>query len=286
MWRVILFALIFCGTVQGKPLCVIYGNCQMGATRNFFLKEFGDLYTYAYIWNQLVIEKVHPFPIPLFQNADLFIYQPLKGHGIYDTDYIKNTFLKKECVCIGCPFMYFLGYQPDYVSQQPNPFPYGFKELNNYICTEQYTVDEVIELSKRDDFLSLDYIIDRMNYGMNFLKNVEKSTTIIISDFIEENYKKHKLFYTVSHPTNFLLAEFLKRLLKALNLNDDCVENSQFMQVEVFGDHIVPIYPCVEKCLELEFENDDIFCYGRQMSYDTFIHEYYRVKYPEIYSAH
>lgn len=259
----------------------------MNATRIFLLQEFGDLYTYAYICNYHVIINEHPFPTSLFQYADLFIYQPIHDHGNYDTDYIKNHLLKKECVCISCPFMFFLGYQPDCVGQHLNPyFPYGFQELNNHISTGQYTVDELIDLSKRDDFLSPDYIIERMNFSLNFLKNTEKSTTIIISDFIEENYKKRKLFFTVSHPTNVLLAEFFKRLLNVLNLSDDCIENGQFMQSEIFAGLITPIYPCVEKFLGLEFENDDICSNEKHMSYDTFIHEYYRLLYPEIYSAH
>ncbi|MEY3329627.1 MAG: hypothetical protein RLZZ115_2510 [Cyanobacteriota bacterium] len=60
-------------------------------------------------------------------------------------------------------------------------------------------------------------------------------TDIIISDFIEENWTKIKLFHSMNHPTNLVLLEVADRILTNLGLPklNTAERNSQKTNIEI-----------------------------------------------------
>ncbi len=278
-----------------KPNCLLYGNCQSGTLYKYLKTNYPDMYNYNYIinWKKLK-DKDYVFPAEIAKNADIFIYQPLKNHGNLDTDFIKNNLLKKSCVCISMPYILFLGYFPDYVHPDERndktkskkytfgAFPYGHGQLNKLILKNCYTINEIIELSRKDDFLSEDFIWNKLETSLQVLREREKSTDIKIADFIEQNYDKFKLFHSVNHPTNYLYKELIKQVLLVLHLDTNGVDKNQFFKREVGSVCSNPIiYPCVVKALNLPFNTENTNCLKKSVTYNQFIEKYFQLLYPE-----
>ena len=101
-----------------KLHCLLYGNCQIGFVHRYLKHNYPNDYEFKYVCNWQIINENETFPFEEAKNADLFIYQPLVGHGNLDTDLVKS-YLKQTCICVSCPYIYFLGYFPDHTSDHP-----------------------------------------------------------------------------------------------------------------------------------------------------------------------
>lgn len=275
---------------HSKPHCVLYGNCQLSFVYEYLKANFPHKYEYHLITNYLVIEGKMSFPVEIAKQADLFIYQPLNGHGEYDTDYIKSNYLKNSCQLISSPYLYFLGYFPDYIQDPRNKdtitpqipygiFPYGSQRLIDLI-TEGKSVPQIIEQSYGDDFIPKNLIFEKLHQSLSILRNKETMTDIKLADFIEHNYQKHHLFYSVNHPTNFLLKAYIKQILRKMNLSTKKIKNNPFFHKEFFTNWTNGIiYPCVAKTLNLEFDISHVTYRDKLVLYPIYIVEYVRCLY-------
>merc|ERR1712054_631840 len=82
--------------------------------------------------------------------------------------------------------------------------------------SKNYSLDKILKLYD-DDKLDFKYE-ERQNKGISILKNKEEKSDIYISDFILKNYKKHKLFHQINHPTYIILKEMTKQILEKLEI--------------------------------------------------------------------
>ena len=92
-----------------------------------------------------------------------------------------------------------------------------YKRLNECV-SKRFSNDKIINLSKKDDFLSYEYVVDNFQSSMDYLRNLESNTEVKVVDFILANYKKVKLFHHPAHPANIMLKEVVKRVLAILEL--------------------------------------------------------------------
>lgn len=279
-----------------KPILGVYGNCQSEYIANLLNKS-------PYIRNKYVIckfpwiqkiddEKQTGFDINVMNKLSLFIHMHVERNNVFGEKLSTDALLKllyKDCVKITIPFSYFNGYFPQYMRNYRNDdvrrgeghVPYGDKKINDYL-EEGYDIDEVVTKLNLANLFSKEEIIDNLNHTMQELEEREKRSDIKISDFILENYKKRKLFYSPSHPTNYLLAEVVARILdllgvdRALEEYSDLPENDRY---EMF------IYPCVKKELELEFVTDkfvlDKSVSGKKNDLKGYVTEYKKFCFPE-----
>lgn len=273
-----------------KPLCFIYGNCQLYFVYQYLKANFPEKYEYQVATNYLIINGTAQFPAELAKKADLFIYQPLQGHGINNTDYIKENYLKESCSLISLPYIYFLGYFPDF-TQDPrnlstmNPlmpfgfFPYGSQRLMDLIA-EGYSTAEIIEKSYHEDFIPKEQILEKLYKSLSILRDKEQFTDIKLADFIEHNFQTHHLFYSPNHPTNYLLKELINQVLKKMHLSTKQVKKS-FFDKEFFATWTNSIiYPCVAKTLNLQFDISHVMFMNDMVFYPIYIAEYIRCLYP------
>lgn len=273
-------------SLSRKKRCVFYGNCQMSVVYEFLKERFLCEYEYTTIASWEVLKLGIPLPVDKVKEADFFIYQPIVGWEEYDTDYIKDNILKESCVCISFPYIYFLGYFPDFFRDPNNEgtitntkpwgdFPYGQQRLMDLIMENRYSLEEIVDITLKDDFISSDAIWKNFFYSLDILKEHEKSTKIILSDYIESNYSKIKLFHSCNHPTNKLLSVLIERVLTLMNLNPYGVENANLFKTELCGGWTNPIiYPCIAKTLNLEFDIFTSKVTGTEVSYKEYITEY------------
>ena len=281
---------------EKKSQCVIYGSCQAGFIYNYLKSTYPDLYDYSYIVNFIVVEHPELFPIDKVKEADIFIYQPLKRENGIDTDYIQNSLLKEDCVCISIPSAYFTGYFPDYVRDPNNKktisnqapygfFPYGHQQLINLILTNNYTVEEIIDISRQKDFILSNVILENSNISLDRLEKAEEITDVKISDFIKMNFARFKLFHSHNHPTNFLYKEYMKRFLPVLGLDAADIDKNPIFETEYHEDWTCSIiYPCVANTLQLQFSTENTtYKRKKRMPYADYIREYIKQLYPEYY---
>tara|TARA_Y100000389_G_scaffold196763_1_gene230230 strand:+ start:8797 stop:9591 length:795 start_codon:yes stop_codon:yes gene_type:complete len=209
---------------------IIYSNCQ-GIIILSYLKKFINFNNSNHIYNYDLIKKKQQINSELLSNADIFIYQPIdKRHGIYSTNTaIENnilTHLSDSCIKIAFPYIYNAALWPIIPPAIIDNFIGDYKHESNYINFEPiqklkqkgYSIEKVIKLYNNNE-IDFDYE-NRYKISLKLLKNKEKECHIIVSDFIEENIKKHKLFYTQNHPAMCVFIHCINQILKKLN-NDN-----------------------------------------------------------------
>ena len=110
---------------------------------------------------------------------------------------------------------------------------------------------------------------------MNKIKERENKWDITIYDFIMQNYKRHKLFYDMGHPTNIVLKKIAEDVLERLGIKETNIDAQKKLDI-----HEVPVYPCRKKSLGLEWEDENIrksdyACrMGENMDLESYVREY------------
>lgn len=209
-------------------------------------------------------------------NLDLIIYQPIESEGFKSarSSYIESIVTIDKRLKI--PNLYFSGYQPDLIK-------YGselskverYKHLFEKSGTQHYRC--VVQCFKRGmspaqtstalsngEYISLEHVYNEAQKSIKVLRCREQQASIDIpvSQFIEENYQKVKLFHIHNHPSNIMLQHFLDNLLSRLGY-------SFFPKIEgaeLLAHEYPPILPSVVQGLNLEFNDKSAFISG--INYD------------------
>lgn len=262
-----------------KTIIVLYGNCQLGIMSRLLNQHYSDIFNVIQITNFDIIRNKISIPT-IFTKAEILIYQPLKGYGNYDSEWIIKNMVPKKCKLISMSYLYFSGYFPDYHKSDLNSktisakypyglFPYCQKKISQQI-EKNINIGEIIENSKLDSWISNQEIIDNCESTLKYLENQEISLDISTVDFIRNNFKKYKLFHTVNHPSNILLQFVIDQICKKLDLPKIILD-----EIEYLGGFTSIIYPCVTKSLGLEF-NIKSWTYdgNKYISYEDWIIDY------------
>ena len=218
-------------------ICLCIGICQLQSVSEILnISEiFKSKYTkvvYYQVFN-ITEDKMKHILENEVKNADLILSQPVsekyKGTDIFSTKKLRETALKygkKHYIISNC---YFTGYDP-------NPFQttneYGeILHFNNISYIPSMCFDELLDKNIEKscikwcniDYYNKSQLEKNINNTLNELKSRESDVfgngygiDIKISDFIEENYKKVKLFHTYNHPTNVLLIELSRRVMNRI----------------------------------------------------------------------
>ena len=72
----------------------------------------------------------------------------------------------------------------------------------------------------------------------------------MISDYIEKSYQQKQLFYEPFHPTEDVIAEKGRRVLKQLGISQD----EEMPMSRSMGAMEMPVYGCVKEALGLQYE--------------------------------
>lgn len=252
-----------------KKLFAVYGNCQSEPLKSFLLtsQEFSSR------WESLEIPAIHLMTneqLDSFKNnlnkLSLVIYQNVK-RGEFSTENILNS-LPSHCCQISIPSLFFNGYNPEiaYLRQSRSQLFYHDRIMLKHI--EEY--ETFCKLLLSDDYFSKSFSLDCVNAGIEELEIREhnQNLTIIISDFIQENFRKARLFHILNHPTSILLKELANRILCYLGISAN-FENTD--SVPALDGFQFPIYRSHYQNLDLEFENEIAYIWaGRTYSLQDF----------------
>lgn len=203
--------------------------------------------------------------------ADIFITQitvseHYKNLGL-DTKTI-TSFLPKNAKLIKIPVPYFTGYFPEqfYLHDKNGitvakceglPHPYHNKIIFWGYCNKLSPTETLKIINSDKTFKNLHQIIAK---DINELKTRETELDIKISQLIKKTYKRKRLFWTINHPTNFILKYISFEIVKILIGNKFYSKILQLTcpRYQEFLDCITtPIMPSVKQALQLRFKTTE-----------------------------
>jgi hypothetical protein len=139
---------------------------------------------------------------------------------------IFNT--KKECKIIHIPNCYFDFYYPNLIYLDSydvtlQEFYHDKNLLNLYFSnnSDYNTITKkYCDIMKNKDLYDEKYLLSKAYNSLREMKKRENEMKhdIKISDFIENNFKKKLLFYTINHPTKYLLNYICEKICEILNI--------------------------------------------------------------------
>jgi hypothetical protein len=191
-------------------------------------------------------------------SSDLILSQPVsatyKNNEIYSTDVLRKTALshgKTHYVISNC---YFTGYDP--VPFQTTDGDGNIIHVGNITYFPSLSIDNLImgniegscvewcnpnaygELQLRNNLFRT---LDQLKLRERKIFDGDYGVDITISDYIERNFREIRLFHTYNHPTNAILIELVKRLMKRLGLPFSPV----ILDYELLGEYSIPPPPSV-----------------------------------------
>jgi hypothetical protein len=273
----------------------IYGNCQASALSKTLLSsnKFSKKYVYIPIKavHELVnddIKQIHK----ILPTLDLFIFIKVnatyKGQD-YSTDFLCSL-LKKDCIIMSFPCCYFNPYSPEIkyasVDQKHLIVPtdlHDHKLIEYYINNnKKINIDDFKnKYLLNENLYTKDYLINLVNNSIKELKKreseIKNAKPLYISEYINNNYKKIRLFTIYNHPTYYLFNHIANQVLKYLDIDDNIKTEINYLSWMPF------IYKSVHKHLELQFENvyDHCIVIDKKLTLQEFV-DYYSNHYNKI----
>lgn len=259
-----------------------YGNCQLAALSKYIDSIYKhEIKIFYVLKNVSEIEKLENW----LMDCDVFIYQNVKSDALignnvenFTSDNLIKKFKFNKTICV--PSIYFSGYFPEPISLQFPIFKNNNKLLEllpNYtigykmwaILNLQLKSVDIFSIISKDDFIHNQVLKDNFINSLYELRIREKNNNvdIIVSDFIEFNYHKSRLFHTTNHPSKYLFIFIVNEILKLLKLEDLIQDNFDFDVMET--EKKIFILPCVKKFFQLEhisFHDDTCFIKQKQFT--------------------
>jgi len=199
----------------------------------------------------------------LCRQCDILLYQPHIKYRFTpewrSSDYWVSITSAKHVLSF--PSLYFAGYNPEltYLRNAKNQhLNAGFVDYHDKRMVKLFLegrTDEDIKRSfhrlqpVREDVESvLDETLAELRK-----REQEQKLDIGVSDFVEQNFTRERLFYTYNHPANSVLYEVVRQLLNKLGCDDLIVPK---VEKELLRYDYFPIAPAVRKYLGLQFTDD------------------------------
>jgi hypothetical protein len=227
-----LYNFVVVANCQARPVCSAIELMAMMGCRNV-----------GVIISHLAKNSDAEANMDMLAKADIIFAQAVQN--VFPIRHIVTENLKKEFgeKVISWPNMFFTGQSPGlcYVSGAAG------KRINGPLHEYQYR--PVVESWQRGD--TTDDCLRRIQSGADqdsLIRGVEKSfhelkarehnLDVIISDLIERDWKKNRLFFTFNHPSSNLLIEVARRLMQKAGFPVELK-----ITTEVFGEPLDRILP-------------------------------------------
>lgn len=218
--------------------------------------------------------------------CDVLLYQP-HFKGKWTPEWRTSNFWVKYCSAkhiISFPSLFFSGYNPEltYI-KKPNGrhLNEGFSDYHDKRILKFYLDGCSESIAKRDLFrlkLSEKSVKANLEAAIAELNSREESDQldVKVSEFILANYRKERLFYTVNHPSNYLLYFVVDEVIRILNIKN--VIRPRLTQ-ELLKYDVYPISGAVSKALKLDFDcSDELYLIqNKVMTARELISTYYKI---------
>jgi len=268
-----------------------YGNCQLFAIKTLLnLQSFQELNIECF--STLINEEEF---LDVIKKQDIIITQPI--HDNYrdlrhlSTEFIINN-CKPNCKIILIDSSHFDFYYFDltytYFNQEilkkPTYYHYNgmiecFKNnqsveyyLNNFVNNVDLKTNDELENLANKSILELER---RYNENCVKYKNNKNIFILTTSEFIKNNYKEKLLFYSMNHPTKYVIQNLCEQIIVILNINNTIKYN-----IDILDNYKSILYKCIEKVVN--FKLDDYKPSVNETTNDYDITQLYYKSYQEI----
>jgi hypothetical protein len=250
---------------------LFYGNCQINALKQTIF--------YKYQYSLFILNEIRCFDTNIekdeftniIQKCDYIITQPIKDN-YRNKDYLSTKYIinnsKKDSKIIIFDSCYFNFYYFDltYIKfndghlDKPSDYHYNYLiecyknnysidyYIDNYINNTDLKSTEELDLIAQN---SLNEILKRFTINKE-LYDSEKVYFISIYDFIKDNYKDKLLFYTMNHPSKYVIQYISLKIIEILNL-----ELFINYDLDFFNDNKCILYKCIQKNINFNITDDN-----------------------------
>ncbi|MCI5584896.1 MAG: WcbI family polysaccharide biosynthesis putative acetyltransferase [Lachnospiraceae bacterium] len=271
-----IFQIIYDCVFSKKKLIVAIGQCEI---REMFLalsriESFSQKYAVVYFderevcnhgnrrqWEE-IIECLN-----ILDKADYFVRpSALNPATVMSFNFFKQK-LNRECRTIVVSLFHFDSYWPQDISKERQVSKYYVTQPGVKICAfvesdriidrlleEGHSCREIIKLVKREDFFTQNEVVKNHQNTLKRVKITDRLSDIKVTDYVEENYNKVKLYCDRGHFDQALLRIYVKKFLIYLGEAEAIDELQKIVLDDIFERiNEFPIYPSTSKILNLEW---------------------------------
>jgi hypothetical protein len=272
---------------------LFYGNCQVEAVCKTLFLDSNKFKTNIIVCHETYITK-DDFK-QCIRNSDIIITQPISDN-YRSVDYLSTKYViekaRNHTKIIIFDSCYFNFYYPDLVyvpfkgDNLHEPVDYHYKKMiecyksklstSHYI--ENYVNNETLltnsELNKMAENsireLKTRYEKNKIKYKRKYKR---KNTHILTTyKFIKNNYKDKLLFYSMNHPTKYVIQYICEKIIKILNIHNTINYN-----VDALTNPRCIIYKCIQKNVNFDITQHTLLTKDKtdlndivQLYYDTY----------------
>ena len=238
-----------------KKNLVICMNCHGGPIQRIFRHRYKntlcDDYNIFHInyaphaSNLLKTKKFLPKHIELIKSADLLIVQFIENdRGELNHEYIIENLSKTDKIII-IPHYRFSGYF------------YNEEKLNKLLenCYNTNVIKKELQTYVFDEKECINFL----NNELEFIKELDKKSSINMYEYVKNNYKKYKLFNDRGHPSFSFFTEFVNQIIEQINLlvktNYEIIVEKHIEEIYPDNNHKDIIFNQTKEILNLQFDN-------------------------------
>lgn len=248
---------------------LFYGNCQLGALRRV-LNLNPALFTTNYIaCCSTNIDKADF--TNLIKTSDIIVTQHIRPN-YRNLDYLHTDFVinnAPNCKIIIFSVCYFDFYYPDlkYKTHQNTPFDqpvaYHYQYMIDNFKNKCSIDDYITNCVNNQNLISKEILLERANKSLNELKQRDQSMKdqftqsnvhiISISDFIEQNYKDKLLFYSMNHPTKYVIQHMCEKFIAVLG-----IKNNIKYDIDPLNVTKCILYKCIQSVVNFNINDHSV----------------------------
>lgn len=288
---------VFWKTIDShRKMVMLHGNCHFDIIQLFLESSsiFNARY-WIYPYERVCFLRENRYYDRLIQYTDVWIYQHIKPDNsiCYEiSDEYTLPLLRQDALKLSVPNYYHLGkilFPQTVQGNQLNPpiregkdkngfFPRSDSVIDGWMNNhpEEFKIKDLLEYCYSDEALPEDVILENYNFMAEKIKVREENCDIKVSDFIIGNFMDKQMFYDLGHPTNVVLKQISRGILRKLGISDD----EDIVCADSLCYHEDPVYPQVRKALGLKWErkyirdNDKSKKINENMDFSEYVREY------------
>jgi hypothetical protein len=247
---------------------LFFGNCQSGA----IMKCLNLNKSYVTHYEPCFLSTLNKKEFTtLIHKQDIIITQPITKQ-YRNLDYLNTTYIVNNTKGIVIIFnsCYFDFYYPDlkYITHEnevlKQPIDYHYQYMIDHYKRGDSIQNYIDTCVNNPDLISKQSLLERAANSIRELRNrdtdIKKELCkrrnvyfISISDYIETNYRDTLLFYSINHPSKYLLQFICERIVTILNL-----KNSINYKIDPLNKPKCILYKCLESAVRFKINNDDV----------------------------
>ena len=252
---------------------LFYGNCQVFA----ILKTLNLNKTYNIFHIVCLKENIDKqYFTDIIQKCDIIITQPINDN-YRDVDYLSTSYIiknkKTKCTLIIFDSCYFNFYYFDltykmfnnHVLHKPIDYHYN-KMIECYInnnSVEHYITHFVNNLdfksSEELDIIAQNSLEELYNRYKNNKEKYNDENMYVIGtyEYIKNNYKDKLLFYSMNHPTKYVIQFICEKIINTLQ-----IQNTINYNIDLLETTRCILYKCISKNVNFDINNQNVLTLG------------------------